>query len=167
MLRTWLAYVHARAGYQSLNSLRRFSPRERTKMVAFVQRRHWVSLSIVSAMTGAGIGAWIILIAVLWLRFVGPVMGFGAWFVHEPARASGLCVLLLAMLAVGPVAGLLVRDRWLAWAMSKHASDAKCHDCEYSFAGVPIEEQRITCPECGQCAVVVKARGVIPERMMG
>src|SRR5690606_22257815 len=49
----------------------------------------------------------------------------------------------------GAVIGLLIRDRWLRWAVGQQIDAARCPACRYTLLGIPAVEGIITCPECG------------------
>jgi hypothetical protein len=47
------------------------------------------------------------------------------------------------------VVGLLIRDRWLRWAIGQQIDAARRPARRYSLLGIPTGERVITCPECG------------------
>ncbi|MGE4196864.1 MAG: hypothetical protein AB7G11_07050 [Phycisphaerales bacterium] len=145
--------------------LDRFTPAERSRLLWFVQRRHWRSMLAVGVFIGLGGASWSMMVVFLWLRRVPVHAGVGEWFSLHPVAAPVACLLLLALLACGALAGLCVRDHWLRWALSKHSIEAHCHDCAYSLADLPLDDGSRTCPECGQVEIVVRSRGLIPARI--
>jgi len=166
MLKSWSRRLQLGAGYQSYKVLQRFTPSERARLITFVQRKHLASLLATSFLVAAGVASWVMLVINLWTSQIKPAVNFNAWVVNDPAKAIALCAALFVLLLVGPLTGLMVRDRWLKWALSRHVSQSHCHECQYPFLDIPVERERLTCPECGECAVVVPARGMVPARML-
>jgi len=155
-------------GSRPLAALEHLTPAERRRLMSFVQRRHWPSLVAMGVLIGVGSALWILTVTNLWIRAVGRQPGVAAWFAHDPFRAAGMCLLLLLLLPVGPLYGLLIRDRWIARALALHTAPGCCHDCAYPLHDIPADiADTVTCPECGQSVVTVVQRGRIPSRLIG
>lgn len=61
--------------------------------------------------------------------------------------------------------GMLIRDRWLHWAISTQVVAAKCFDCGYSLLGLEVRDGHVACPECGRRAEL-RERGLEPQDLL-
>lgn len=148
-------------------SLVRFTREERRRLRRFVERRHWRSMVATGVFTGIAIVCWWGLAMEVWLQRVGEHASASHWYSMNPVGMIASCAVLLMLLSIGPLAGLFVRDHWMKWAMAKHSGESACFDCAYPLEEIAADDERVTCPECGQVAIVVTARGMIPQRIMG
>lgn len=61
--------------------------------------------------------------------------------------------------------GLMIRDRWLRWAVASQIVEARCLDCQYSLLGLSAVEDVVVCPECGGLTNL-RERGLTPEELL-
>lgn len=61
--------------------------------------------------------------------------------------------------------GLLIRDRWIRWAVASQIVAARCLNCEYSLLGLTPDAGFVLCPECGQQANL-QERGITAEELL-
>lgn len=51
---------------------------------------------------------------------------------------------------VPALAALVARDQWLRRTVKARLVSARCPGCEYSLLGLPVQDGRVACPECGE-----------------
>ena len=68
---------------------------------------------------------------------------------REIVETLFLVASLLVPVGSGLVAGLLVRDRWLRWAIGRELRQSTCPGCEYQLLGLRAVGTNVRCPECG------------------
>jgi hypothetical protein len=127
--------------YRAFAELDRFSDDQCRMFVASAQRnRRW---SRAVAMLGAWLAAgatWAV-VGWLWLAVLSAApLGPGPFLV-----VGGVSLTILS----GALVGLMIRDRWVRWAVGQQIDAARCPACRYSLLGIPPVEGVITCPECG------------------
>ena len=81
---------------------------------------------------------------------LSPLSGSRGWFLYHQF-AEGVLMVLALMLPVGAglIAGLLLRDVWLRWAIGRELRRSTCPKCEYQLLGLRVVGTNVRCPECG------------------
>ncbi len=72
--------------------------------------------------------------------------------------------IVLPFLASGLLA-LLIKDRWLRWAIRDQIKVSRCPSCAYLLLGLTVSDGAITCPECGM-RLILKDIGLTPEDLL-
>lgn len=127
--------------YRAFAELDRFSDDQCRMFVWCAQRnRRWSRAAAVMA-------AWLAA-GMIW-ALVG-----GAWLAVVSAAPLGPAPFLVVggvsiTILSGALVGLVIRDRWVRWAVGQQLDAARCPACRYSLLGIPPVEGAITCPECG------------------
>jgi len=61
--------------------------------------------------------------------------------------------------------GLLIRDRWIRWAVGSQIVATRCLNCEYSLLGLTPDAGCVLCPECGQ-RTNLEERGITAQELL-
>lgn len=61
--------------------------------------------------------------------------------------------------------GLLIRDLWIRWAITRRLRIARCLRCSYSLLGLSVIDGRVQCPECGS-STRLSDRGLTPADIL-
>ncbi len=127
--------------YRAFPELDGFSDERCAEFVSRARRRHRMSQAIfLLVAVVAAVGTWIA-VGILW-GLVIRATGVGY---HDAL----LVVILGSTIVAGALSALLVRDRWLRWAVGEQIDAARCPDCGYALLGLPVIDDALTCPECG------------------
>lgn len=83
----------------------------------------------------------------------------------DALRAFFSFVIGTTSLLSAALVGLLVRDLWLRWVITRRLSIARCLACSYSLLGLAVIDGRVQCPECGD-STRLSDRGLTPADIL-
>ena len=137
--------------YRAFPELDRFEDvRCESFVAAATKAERGMNTLLTIALVPWSLGAFIAIMAV-GLTLLGPSLR--QW--EYSNTGYGWAVLLT--LALGTVATmspalswLMARDLWLRRAIARRIGSCACPSCQYSLLGLPVSEDRVTCPECGK-----------------
>jgi len=137
--------------HRAFPELDRFDDRECLEFINLACSKFWLSRMIVGTVGLAVCTAALIALIIGFNRMLDVVMyptvadrlrsPYYLWLWAGGIASSGMFVGLC---------GLLVRDRWIRWAVSSQIVAARCLNCEYSLLGLTPQSGLVLCPECGQ-----------------
>lgn len=150
--------------HRAFPELDRFSDKECLRFIAAARRHHRLFNLLIQAL--------LIPAAALICPLAGVVqfgltklLGVG----NTPADDLGSTLLSFLSIALGTtlpcLAWLLVRDRWLRRIIREQLRGASCYACSYSLLGLPIVDNVIICPECGQ-PFDLREADLVPEDLL-
>lgn len=130
--------------YRAFPELDRFSDDRCRQFVAWAQRnRRWSRAASRLGAALAAVATWFV-VAWLWVAALAVATPTG------PAAEWLIIVVISTTVMSGALVALLIRDRWLRWAISEQIDAARCPACRYSLLGLAAADGIITCPECGE-----------------
>ena len=148
--------------YRAFPELDRFDNDECEKYIERAKARNRLRTSGGGAVAGvvfvlfAGAAMWLMILLSMHLPR-GPRTEF--WNLALIGAEFGLMMLL------GCVFSFLTRDYFLRRLLRWELQRAKCPNCNYSMLGLPIEDGKMTCPECGEVRDV-EAMGLMPQDLL-
>jgi DNA-directed RNA polymerase subunit RPC12/RpoP len=97
------------------------------------------------------------------MQFVEEMM----YMTRASPRLDVLIAMAMAVAGAGPsgMFFLIVRDRWLRWALRRHIKSAKCPGCGYLLLGLQVQDGAVVCPECGD-RLMLTDLGLTPESLL-
>jgi hypothetical protein len=152
--------------YRAFPELDEFSDAECQGFVQLAQRERAAGLLgtamgavVASLASGIFVGyiAWLALAAIFGVpedRPTGDVL-FGVFF----------SVIGISGVTSAALVGLLIRDLWIRWAITRRLRIARCLKCSYSLLGLSVIDGRVQCHECGD-STRLSDRGLTPADIL-
>ena len=148
--------------YRAFPELDRFTDEQCRAYVARAQRRNlWRTVGGFLAALTAMLLTWMC---------AGTILGVGAGALIDRLQddATSLWIVTSGFAAVvflGALCALVVRDLWLRWLVRMELRGARCPGCDYSLLGLRVENDGVVCPECG-ASLSLTTMGLTPEDLI-
>lgn len=142
--------------YRAFRELDALSDRQCRRLVALAARRHRVSRAFaVIGSLAATAGGWA-LVAGAWRLLAAGLPEWEASLEQRDMGPAMWMILMAACVAVGPVCGLYVRNRWLRWAIRDCIDRMRCEGCGRPLLGPGATGDGP--PDCPACGATTTAR---------
>lgn len=84
-------------------------------------------------------------------------------FFRDPL--AGMLTIIVTSFACSGIAALILKDRWLRWAIKRQITSSRCPRCQYVLLGLAVHDGVVTCPECGMSLVLADI-GLTPAGLL-
>jgi DNA-directed RNA polymerase subunit RPC12/RpoP len=149
--------------WRAFPELDRFTDEQCVAYVRLAKRERVGSRAIVTFVAGFVSLVMAVVALILTMQFVEEMM----YMTRASPRLDVLIAMAMAVAGAGPsgMFFLIVRDRWLRWALRRHIKSAKCPGCGYLLLGLQVQDGAVVCPECGD-RLMLTDLGLTPESLL-